>query len=51
MATLEYFTNHDALKNILKKTPERFTLFTAIFKAKGKERINLTLETIMVVPF
>ncbi|MGQ1787623.1 hypothetical protein [Saccharicrinis sp. GN24d3] len=51
MATVEFFTNKDSLKSFTKKHLEDKPYFTAIFKAKGKERINLNLETIMVVPF
>lgn len=50
MATVEFFTNTDSLKYFSRRHLEDSPYFTAIYKAKGKERINLQLETIMVVP-
>ncbi|AWW29615.1 hypothetical protein DN752_05465 [Echinicola strongylocentroti] len=51
MATVEYFTNLDSLESFTQKHLMDNTYFTAIFKAKGKERTNLSLEEILVVPF
>ncbi|WP_075590859.1 hypothetical protein [Labilibacter marinus] len=51
MATVEFFTNTDSLKAFTQMYLKDKTSFTALFKAKGKERTNLKLETIMVVPF
>ncbi|GAB3666114.1 hypothetical protein GCM10028791_41910 [Echinicola sediminis] len=51
MATVEYFTNPDSLKAFTEKYLNNDIYFTAIYKAKGKERINLNLEEILVVPF
>jgi len=51
MATVEFFTNQDSLKSFTKKYLPDTPYFTAIYKAKGKERINLDLETVMVVAF
>lgn len=49
MATVEYFTNKKSLQEFSKKHLQGSPYFTAIFKAKGKERINLTLEEVLVV--
>ncbi|BAX78477.1 hypothetical protein [Labilibaculum antarcticum] len=51
MATVEYFTNADSITAFANKYLDGKPYFTAIYKTKGKERINLDLETIMVVPF
>ncbi|PKQ64277.1 hypothetical protein BZG02_05515 [Labilibaculum filiforme] len=51
MATVEYFTNADSIKFFSNKYLKQKPYFTAIYKTKGKGRINLDLETILVVPF
>lgn len=51
MATVEFFTNKKSLQEFSKKHLQGSPYFTAIYKAKGKERINLTLEEVLVVPF
>ena len=50
MATVEYFTNIDSLK-VFEKKLNGNNYFTAIYKAKGEDRTNLSLETLLVVPF
>lgn len=50
MATVEYFTNENSIEAFSKKYLRGSPYFTALFKARGKERINLMLETILVVP-
>lgn len=50
-ATIEYFTNADSLKVFNKKYLKGKSHFTAVYKAFGKDRTNLAIETIMVVPF
>ncbi|WP_338237773.1 helix-turn-helix domain-containing protein [Persicobacter diffluens] len=51
MATVEFFTNPDSLESFQRKYLQGQEYFTAIFRAKGRERINLDLETLMVVGF
>ncbi|SDW34311.1 hypothetical protein SAMN05444411_101520 [Lutibacter oricola] len=51
MATMEYFTNADSLKVFNKKHLKGKAHFTAVYKAYGKDRTNLSLETLLVVPF
>ncbi|MDW7690867.1 helix-turn-helix domain-containing protein [Flammeovirgaceae bacterium SG7u.111] len=50
MATVEYFTNPDSLKAFTQKHLQNSPYFTAIYKVKGKERINLKLEPLVVAP-
>lgn len=50
-ATIEKFTNHDSIADFSKKHLKNHKNFTALFRAYGKERTNLNLETLMVVPF
>ncbi|WP_111708213.1 helix-turn-helix domain-containing protein [Lutibacter citreus] len=50
MATIEYFTNKDSLK-IFEKQLKGKQNFTAIYKAIGKDRTNMDLKTLLVVPF
>ena len=50
MATVEFFTNPDSIKRFAEQHLHNEKYFTAIFVARGKERINLDLETILVVP-
>lgn len=49
-ATVEYFTNTDSL-NVFEKQLKGKYYFTAIYQAKGEDRTNLSLETLLVVPF
>lgn len=51
MATVEYFTSPDSIKAFTKRYLEEGIYFTALYKSRGKERINLQLEEILVVPF
>lgn len=51
MASVEYFTNIDSIQSFTNKYLKNKPYFTAIYKTKGKDRINLDMETIMVVPF
>ncbi|WP_347840769.1 hypothetical protein [uncultured Draconibacterium sp.] len=51
IATVEYFTNPEDLKEFTRRHLKEGVYFTALFKAKGKERISLSLEKILVVPF
>lgn len=51
MACVEYFTNTDSIRSFTKEHLKESIYFTALFKAKGRERINLNLEEILVVPF
>lgn len=51
MATVEFFTSAKSLKKFTTEHLNGSPYFTAIYKAKGKERINLSLEPIMIVPF
>lgn len=51
MASVEYFTNTDSIRSFTNKYLKTSPYFTAIYKTKGKERINLDVETVMVVPF
>ncbi|WP_372772405.1 hypothetical protein [Mangrovibacterium sp.] len=51
MATVEFFTNQDSLRAFTQKHLDGNSSFTALFKSKGKERVNLSLEEILVVPF
>ena len=50
-ATVEKFTNKDSLEVFEKKYLKNHDNFTAIFKAHGRERTNLKVETLIVVPF
>ncbi|WP_298472421.1 helix-turn-helix domain-containing protein [uncultured Maribacter sp.] len=50
-ATINYFTNKDSVKAFDKKYLKGKQYFTSIFYAYGKNRTNLKLETLMVVPF
>lgn len=50
-ATVEYFTNEDSLNVFNDKYLSGKQNFTAIFKAHGKERTNLGLKNIIVIPF
>ncbi len=50
-ATINFFTNKDSLKVFNKKYLKDKQNFTAIFYAYGKDRTNLKMETVMVVPF
>ena len=50
-ATVEKFTNLDSLKIFNKKHNIGNQNFTAVFVAEGKERTNLKLETLKVIPF
>lgn len=51
MATVELFTNEDSLRVFTNKYLDGKSNFTAIYKATGKERTNMGLETVVVVPF
>ena len=51
VATVDYFTNSDSLKSFSDKYLKDQSHFTAIFKAHGRDRTSLNLETIIVVPF
>lgn len=51
MGAVEYFTNKKSLKEFSKTYLKDNEYFTAVFIAKGKERINLKLETVLVVGF
>jgi len=51
MATVEYFTNSDSISSFSERHLNKSPYFTALYKAKGKERVNLSLEEILVVPF
>lgn len=50
-ATTEHFTNKDSLDIFYKKHLTNKENFTALYEVNGKERTNLGLKTIMVVPF
>ncbi|PWJ37926.1 hypothetical protein [Sediminitomix flava] len=51
MATVEYFTNLDSLTSFENRYLKEDDCFTAIYKVKGQERVNLAMEMVMVVPF
>ena len=51
MATVEYFTNNESIKAFTKQYLGDSPYFSAVYKVKGKERINLKIETVLVVPF
>lgn len=51
MATVEFFTDKKSLGDFSKKHLQGSPYFTGVYKVKGKERINLTLEEILLVPF
>ena len=50
MATVEYFTNRDSLHSFTQKHLDGGCYFTALFEAKGKERVNLNMEEVLVLP-
>ncbi|TGV02972.1 helix-turn-helix domain-containing protein [Flavivirga rizhaonensis] len=50
-ATVEHFTNKDSLDVFNKKYMSEKENFTALYEVNGKERTNLGLKNIMVVPF
>lgn len=51
MGTVEYFTNPDSLKAFNRRYLKEGIYFIALYKAGGQNRINLSLEEILVVPF
>ncbi|MFY0625010.1 MAG: winged helix-turn-helix domain-containing protein [Reichenbachiella sp.] len=51
MATAEYFTNQDSINAFCERHIKNKRHFTAVFRAKGKDRIDLKLEKIFVAPF
>ncbi|GAF03695.1 hypothetical protein JCM21142_62374 [Saccharicrinis fermentans DSM 9555 = JCM 21142] len=51
MGTVELFTNEDAIKSFATKHLKDKSYFVAIYKAKGKERINLDMKEVLIVPF
>lgn len=51
MATVEYFTDTDALKEFTKKHLDGASHFTAVYRVYGKDRVNVDFEEVLVVPF
>lgn len=51
IATVEYFTNIDSLHLFSATHLKEKSNFTAVYKAYGKDRTNMELKVILVVPF
>lgn len=51
MATVEFFTNKDSLKVFSEKYLKGKSNFTAIYKVFGKNRTNMDLKTLQIVPY
>ncbi|WP_109829737.1 hypothetical protein [Reichenbachiella versicolor] len=51
MSTVKYFTNPDSIKSFTERHLDGKDNFTAIYLAKGKKRIDLSLEELLVISF
>ncbi|WP_298486282.1 hypothetical protein [uncultured Maribacter sp.] len=51
LSTVEYFSNKDSLAVFTKKYLKGKDNFTAVYKVFGKDRTNMKMQTICVVPF
>ncbi len=50
-ATIDYFTNVDSLRNFESKYLKETTNFTAVYRVIGKDRTQLSIHNVVVIPF